>query len=137
MESCEPNDDKHVPSFMRLVVFTLFFLFQNITYGQDGNNEPCTQAYFPGGQQALNKFLRDNIRLDSVDLYTVRGKTYVSFVVDSTGKIMDPVIKRGYDPLINIEVLRVFKMMPDWVPMVCDGKRQITRLITPVVINVQ
>lgn len=46
----------------------------------------------------------------------VQGTVYVSFVVDYTGKVVEPRIVRGVSEELDSEVLRLVKLMPSWKP---------------------
>lgn len=46
----------------------------------------------------------------------VQGTVYVSFVVDYTGKVVEPQIVRGVSEELDSEVLRLVKLMPSWKP---------------------
>ena len=65
---------------------------------------------FTGGSKAMFKFLADNIRY-SVDSTGINGKVYVAFMVNTDGTIADITIKRGSNPALNEEVIRVVKLM--------------------------
>lgn len=82
-------------------------------------------AEFPGGLSALKKFLTENIRYPArlADI-CVTGKVYVQFVVSAEGKVVSPEIKRGIPdcPECDEEVLRVVKLLPDFIPAKIQGK---------------
>ncbi|MDH4471437.1 MAG: energy transducer TonB [Fluviicola sp.] len=83
------------------------------------------QAEFPGGHKALVKFLAENIRYPArlTDI-CVSGKVYVQFVVSAEGKVVAPEIKRGIPscPECDEEVMRVVKLLPDFIPAKVNGK---------------
>lgn len=128
---------------MKPLLLSLFNLFVHLSYGQILNDsltqgamvDPCIQAHFPGGQKALNSFM--NKLLIYPDSSFTREKVYVEFIVDTTGKILNPKIKRGMYPKFNEEALRLIKLMPDWIPMKCNGVPQKTRMIQPVTFKIQ
>ena len=82
-------------------------------------------AEFPGGHSALIKFLAENIRYPArlADI-CVSGKVFVQFVVSAEGKVVAPEIKRGMPdcPECDEEVLRVVKLLPDFIPAKVKGK---------------
>jgi periplasmic protein TonB len=84
------------------------------------------QAEFPGGKEALQKFLAENLVYpqSAVDL-SIQGKCFVMFVVSKKGKIGHITIKRGVTdcPECDAEVIRVLKKMPKWKPARVDGKK--------------
>jgi TonB family protein len=72
---------------------------------------------FPGGEDELYKFLSNNIRYpESARLREIRGKVFVSFVVDKDGSIKNIKIHKGLKGGCNQEVVRVIRMMPKWKP---------------------
>ena len=72
---------------------------------------------FPGGIEALKRFLLKNLTMPSNDLDpgTV-VKVTARFVVDGEGHVQDIEITRPADPSFNQEVKRVILKMPDWKP---------------------
>lgn len=82
-------------------------------YGID-DSEFCIQ--FPGGDKALRKYLKKNIKIpkDSVTSI-IEGKIMVSFTVNEKGKVENARIEKGiYDP-IDKTILKVVSGMPDWI----------------------
>ena len=52
----------------------------------------------------------------------ISGRVFVEFAIDRTGKVVDVVILRGVDPLLDAEALRVIKLSPNWEPGMQRGK---------------
>ncbi|HIZ01521.1 MAG TPA: TonB family protein [Candidatus Bacteroides merdipullorum] len=75
---------------------------------------------FPGGQQALKKYLDDNRRSPLVD--TRRGTVIVSFVIDEEGRVTQPKVTKGIAEAFDAEAIRLVNEMPRWTPMMKDGK---------------
>ena len=46
----------------------------------------------------------------------INGKVFVEFVVDKNGDVKNVKIKKGDDPLLNAEAIRVIKSSPQWIP---------------------
>jgi TonB family protein len=91
-------------------------------------NDCCWQTIpeFIGGQDALYKFLSDNLVYpDSSKKAGIEGKVIVNFVIDTTGKATDIKISNGLSCEIDKEVIRVFKIMPKWKPGTCTGIKKI------------
>jgi TonB family protein len=81
------------------------------------------QAEFPGGMQGLMEFLSAEIKYPKECLEKeISGKVYVEFVVNQKGKIGQVKVKRGVDPLLDAEAVRVVAMFPDWKPAKNMGK---------------
>jgi protein TonB len=52
----------------------------------------------------------------------IKGKVYVSFVVDETGNIASVDLLRGVDVSLDNEALRVVRSLPKWKPGKQGGK---------------
>ena len=78
---------------------------------------------FPGGEQAMRSFLRDNIRYPLMARESgITGTVYVTFVVSKSGKISDVKLLRGIGGGCDDEAIRVVKTMPAWIPGRQTGK---------------
>ena len=67
------------------------------------------------GQQALVKYLQENIRYPAIAKeYNIQGKVYVQFVVEKSGKVSGVKIVRGVDTNLDKEAIRVVKSFPKW-----------------------
>lgn len=72
---------------------------------------------FPGGDEALGKFLGENIHYpDSAIAKHIQGNVFVQFVVNKDGAVGDVKILRGIGGGCDEEALRVIKLMPRWNP---------------------
>ena len=78
---------------------------------------------FPGGEGELAKFLGANIVYPQMAKESgIQGTVYVSFVVDSKGKVTDVRVLRGIGGGCDEEALRVVRMMPSWRPGKQNGQ---------------
>jgi TonB family protein len=88
----------------------------------DNNNEVFTfveqPPQFPGGEEALARYLNKNIRYpQEAQKANVSGTTFVQFIVNTDGSIRDIKTvgaKKGYG--LEDEAIRVVKAMPKWKP---------------------
>jgi len=74
---------------------------------------------FPGGTEALIRFLQNNINYPQMELEAgIGGKVFVKFVVNSDGSISTAEILKGVNggDGLSKEALRVVKAMPKWKP---------------------
>lgn len=72
---------------------------------------------FPGGDQALLRFLSDNLRYPSLALESrIQGLVVVQFIIDEKGQISAPSILRGIGGGCDEEAIRVVQLMPAWKP---------------------
>ncbi len=73
------------------------------------------QPAYPGGDEARLKFLQENIVYPQVAKESnISGTVYVSFVVDSKGRVTDIKVLRGIGGGCDEEAIRVIKLMPNW-----------------------
>lgn len=82
-------------------------------------------AEFPGGNGALNTFLKENLKYpETASAKEIEGKCYIRFVIDTEGTISDVKVMRGVldCPECDQEAIRVVKMMPKWKPGKSKGK---------------
>ncbi len=82
-------------------------------------------AAFPGGTEALLKYLKDNIVLPKeVTDQGISGRAYLRFVVSETGSISNIKLVKGVADCeaCDQEAIRVVKTMPKWIPGKNDGK---------------
>lgn len=78
---------------------------------------------FPGGVEAMYKFIQENIEYPQLALENnISGKVYVTFVVEEDGSITNPKVLRDIGGGCGQEALRVVKMMPKWKPGKQQGK---------------
>jgi len=78
---------------------------------------------FPGGDQNMRKFLRDNIRYPMMARESgITGTVYVTFVVSATGQISDVKLLRGIGGGCDEEAVRVVRTMPAWIAGRQTGK---------------
>jgi len=78
---------------------------------------------FPGGTKKLFQYLGKNIKYPAMAKDAgIKGKVYVTFVVDKDGSIADVKVLRGIGGGCDEEALRVVKSMPKWSPGKQRGK---------------
>ncbi len=92
------------------------------------------QPEFPGGMQALMKFLGDNIKYpEEAQKNKIQGRVIVNFVVNKDGSLSDFKVVRGQDPLLDAEAIRVISTMPNWKPGMQRGQTVKVRYTLPIV----
>lgn len=91
------------------------------------------QPSFPGGEEAMYKFLRDNIEYPQIAReLQQQGTIYVQFVLEKNGKITNVKVVRGFSDECNAEASRVVKKMPNWSPGKQRGKAVRTMFTLPI-----
>lgn len=80
-------------------------------------------AQFPGGQEALSAFIKENLVYPEYEKeHGIEGRVVVKFRVDPDGSIHDPVIARGVTEAFDKEALRIVSLLPNWNPGTFNGK---------------
>ena len=88
---------------------------------------------FPGGEDALMKFLAKNIHYPVIARENrITGRVYAGFVVDEEGNIESVSIIRGLGYGMDDEVIRVMGMMPKWKPGRYQNRNVKTAFTIPV-----
>jgi len=88
---------------------------------------------FPGGEEALGKFLQANIRYPKADKKNnVQGKVYIQFVVERDGSLTDFMIIRAPTEAMGVEVQRVLSLSPNWKPGIQNDKPVRVQYTLPV-----
>ena len=78
---------------------------------------------FPGGEQALMDFLRQEIKYPKTAArFGVQGQVVVMFVVNKDGSIGEIKIDKSVDKELDEEALRVVKKLPKFKPAYADGE---------------
>jgi len=94
---------------------------------------------FPGGQQALFKYLSENVKYPVIAQENgIQGRVICQFVVNKDGNIVHvEVVRSGGDPSLDKEALRVVKSMPKWKPGKQRGKAVRVKYTVPVNFRLQ
>lgn len=89
---------------------------------------------FPGGDDALAKFLQKNIRYPHMaQEIDIEGKVFVQFVVNREGQISEvQTVGAQKGGGLEEEAMRVVKLMPNWKPGRQNGQSVSVRYILPV-----
>ena len=91
---------------------------------------------FPGGIQAMMKFLSTNIKYPvEAQKKGISGRVIVQFVIMEDGTLDQAKVIRGVDPLLDEEALRVVKSMPKWKPGMDRGEAVKVRYTAPIMFN--
>ncbi|HLP14093.1 MAG TPA: energy transducer TonB, partial [Flavobacteriales bacterium] len=90
-------------------------------------------AEFPGGQAELMKFLQKNIKYPEMESSSgIQGKVWIEFVVGTDGSINGVKVKRSVSTGLDMEAVRVVKMMPKWKAANNNGKAVKSKYVLPV-----
>ena len=88
---------------------------------------------FPGGETALLKYIGKNIKYPRKARWKgIQGTTYINFVIDKNGNVIDVVVAHGINSLLDAEAVRVIKSMPKWKPGKQEGKNVSVKYTVPI-----
>ena len=74
-------------------------------------------AQFPGGDEAMYKWIADNIKYpEECKAKGIQGRVTIQFVVNKDGSISEIKTLRSPNPLLSDEAIRVVSAMPKWKP---------------------
>ena len=78
---------------------------------------------FPGGVDAIMKFLSDNIVYpENMKSTGIQGRVIVSFVITKEGRTRGAKVVSSLHPEADAEALRIVSIMPQWKPGKMKGK---------------
>ena len=91
---------------------------------------------YPGGPQALFKFLGENVHYPAeAEKAGIQGRVIATFVVEKDGSISQPTVVKSVDPLLDAEAIRVISAMPNWKPGKQNGKVVRVKYTVPLSFN--
>lgn len=92
---------------------------------------------FPGGQEALIKFIAQNLTniKSSSDKYIAPTKIIVQFIVMKDSSLRDIKVIKGGSPEIDSAVSQLFQKMPKWIPAEQNGYLVNARFVLPLYIK--
>lgn len=106
------------------------------TEGDDIYTEVEQAPSFPGGNDALARYLRNNLKYPTIAVENkIKGKVIVGFVVERDGSVSKVRIVRGVDPSLDKEAARVVRAMPKWSPGIQKGRTVRVKYTLPITFN--
>lgn len=88
---------------------------------------------FPGGQDALVKFMSTNVKYpEAARKAGKEGTVQIGFTVTKTGKISNIKVKKSVETTLDAEAVRVVSVMPDWIPGKAKGQAVDIEMVLPV-----
>lgn len=88
---------------------------------------------FPGGMEQFYKFIANNYVMPEEEY--LRGRIYVSFVIEKDGSLTDIKIIRDVGFGSGREAVRVLKLSPKWIPGEQNGKKVRVAYSLPITIK--
>ena len=90
------------------------------------------QPQFPGGEAALDKFIKENLNLFPAGVESdIIGRVILSFTIEEDGSITDIKCMRSPHEELTKEAIRVVKLMPKWLPGKQNGKAVRVKYVLP------
>lgn len=82
------------------------------------------ESEFPGGLAGWGRYLNQNLRYPerAIDLNKM-GTAAILFIVDTEGRVTNPVIAQSVEFSIDQESLRIIKSSPLWTPAMQNGRK--------------
>ena len=129
-------------SLMRNILFILLVVKAIASFPQTGiqittvtSGVTCTpdKGYpsFPGGFDKMVSFIEKNEN-DSIKKLNITGRIFIEMTVDTIGSIIKIKMAHGINPDFDKEVLRIFSIMPKWIPAEKEGKKIEKAFIFPI-----
>jgi hypothetical protein len=137
---------------MKIAVFIAFICSIGLCFGQDTLlkaptihihlpkprpeiiNMCATEAYFPGGNKELSKYIQNRltvVNLNEIDSRS-KHKIYISFIVFEDGSVAKVKVDNLDDPIAFKEIEKICTSMPKWIAA-DHGKGSVkTRIIIPI-----
>lgn len=114
-------------SFLRVPIILFLMMIYGVHLLPAQDNAICTnpdiKPLFPGGNAALVKFLKENVKYPSeADSVDFKGTVCVSFIIEKTGSLTSIDIAEGVGKGCDAEAMRVIRKMPKWLAGSKGGK---------------
>ncbi|HYG15808.1 MAG TPA: energy transducer TonB [Bacteroidia bacterium] len=128
--------------FILTILFPLFAAAQTDIDVQEASTEKTSeqevfdiveeQPSYPGGEDSMRKFIRDNLVYpDSAINKGLQGSVFLQFVVEPDGKVTNAKAIRSFDEDCAKEAIRVVNLMK-WLPGKHRGKAVRVRVVLPI-----
>ncbi len=109
---------KNLMIFKLLIIIILHgFVAELHAQGQDFSRKVEQMPTYPGGEEALEAFLKEHIQYPEEGIaQKVEGIVYVIFIVEKDGSITQVEALEGIGDAFEKEAERVVRLMPKWNP---------------------
>ncbi|PKR81895.1 hypothetical protein CW751_00740 [Brumimicrobium salinarum] len=94
---------------------------------------PDVEAKFPGGKEAMEEWIAENIVESRIEEGGKPHKMYVRFTVQKDGSLTDIRILKGVNAEIDKEVKRSIRSMPKWEHALSQGEVCVSKKIIAIV----
>lgn len=88
---------------------------------------------FPGGQEALMQFLRQEVKYPKeAEEKGLQGRVVVRYIIEKDGSISEVEIAKSVNEYLDAEALRVVNAMPKWIPGKQKGENVRVKFTLPI-----
>ena len=92
-----------------------------------------TMPVFPGGDLELRNHIAKSVKYPVIAQEKgIQGKVFVSFVIEKDGTVGRARVVRGVDSSLDMEALRVLKLLPKWKPGLQGGQKVAVSYTMPI-----
>lgn len=111
--------------FTTVILFAIFGFLQAQTNDSLNNRDTVRNLIcvfdvgpqFPGGYDSLNTFIRDNFNYPKeARENNTQGTVYIVVTVETDGSLSSIKVIRGIGYGCDEEAIRLFEIMPPWIP---------------------
>ena len=88
---------------------------------------------YPDGPSAMNTFINQNFQ-DSLRQPGTLGRIFMKITIDTSGSLKVELL-HGINDVLDKEMLRVFSLMPKWIPAEKDGVKVAKAIAVPIRID--
>ena len=108
-----------------------------VAKGKRVYNKVETAPIYPGGEAAMNEFLKSNLKYPAGLIEKeLEGTVFVDFIVTEDGTVYETATSSqtftDVDPAFNEEAIRVVNLMPKWIPGRHEGKPVSVKFSLPI-----
>lgn len=104
----------------------------------DNTNPADKKAEFPGGEEALYKFIVKTVKYPVIAVENgIQGYVITEFTIQKDGTISNVNVTKSVDPSLDKEAIRLIEAMPTWNPAEKDGKKVDFQMSIPVLFKIQ
>lgn len=107
----EPAKNPNFNNPMPLQI-SIKFVLPDKVLKDDALNYVDVMPSYPGGEDALMKYINDNIKYPTeAKNNNIQGRVIVRFVINQEGTVEDPTVIKSIHPLLDAEALRVVGLL--------------------------
>ena len=92
-----------------------------------------TMPEFPGGQQAMFKFIAEHLKWPTIaQQWTGNWRVVIKFIVETDGTLSCPQFVYRTDTAFENEALKVWQLFPRFKPAIKGGRPVRCRFVVPI-----